>query len=166
MRFIVKFDKEFDKFLDRLSGEQKDYLMLRATQFWALKLEQEVVKNIDKGGITDTGYLKKSVSISPHRENGAIGYKVMANANYSRIVEEGSRPHWIGNDTEAGKSLRRWVERKLRPDNVGRAFYLIRRKIAKKGTKAHPYFEPAVEWLYKHVSELGESFAKFLGIIK
>lgn len=63
-------------------------------------------------------------------------------AEHGAPVEKGTDPHWPNL-----KSLGLWVQRKLRvaSKDVQNVTFLIARAISRRGTKAQPYLEPAIE---------------------
>ncbi len=64
-------------------------------------------------------------------------------APYAAYVHEGTRPHWPPSGV-----LTRWIELVLQvkdPKEVKRLDFLIRRKIAKYGTKPQPFLRDAAE---------------------
>lgn len=56
---------------------------------------------------------------------------------YDRAVEFGSRPHWV-----PIAPLKGWARRVLGDE---KAAWAIQRAIARRGTRPHPYFGPAVD---------------------
>lgn len=77
-------------------------------------------------------------------------------APYAPYVEYGTHPHGVG--PQGQQNLRRWIQRKVRyKDKSGRPRKLkeneveallekILWSIRKKGTRAHPFFRPAIEF--------------------
>lgn len=65
------------------------------------------------------------------------GLVYVANVKYGLWVEMGTRPHF-----PPVEPLEKWARIKLGKPGAG---FLIARKIAKRGTKAHPFMLPALE---------------------
>lgn len=81
------------------------------------------------------GELKRSIR-KKVRSNISRG-EVEAFAKHAPYVESGTKPHF-----PPVAALERWGKIKLGKPGLG---FVIARKIARKGTKAQPYMEPAVE---------------------
>lgn len=64
---------------------------------------------------------------------GVIVGKVSTPSPYALPVEDGSRPHW-----PPLEPLKLWAKRKLGDESLA---FLIQRKIARSGTKAHRMFQ-------------------------
>ena len=79
-----------------------------------------------------TGYLARSISTN----KTADGYAVVASAPYAAGVEYGTFPHKVPIE-----ALKKWARIKLHNEGLA---YPIQKKIAKKGTRAQPYMEPAM----------------------
>ncbi len=68
-------------------------------------------------------------------------------------IEQGTKPHWItGEDFEG---LKGWARRKL--GDANRA-YAVRASIAKKGTVAQPFLEPASREVELQVDTIMQGF--------
>lgn len=80
---------------------------------------------------TYTGHLASSIQV---RKDGE-GYKVSATAPYAEEVEYGAKPKLVNIE-----DLKRWARIKLGNEKLA---YPIQKKIARKGTPAQPYLEPA-----------------------
>lgn len=75
---------------------------------------------------------------------------VWSGKEYALYVEKGTRPHF-----PPVAPLARWAGLKLGDSSLG---FVIARSIAKKGTKAQPFFEPAVE---DSVGDIEKNFEVF-----
>ena len=112
----------------------------------ALFIQKEVVLNLTRRKsvlgriISNTGRLAQSVKTYPRRQLGQ--WVVIANKEYAQAVEEGTKPHWVGK--RGLRELERWARLKLGASNPAVVARAVAKKIARKGTKAQPYFEPAV----------------------
>lgn len=62
------------------------------------------------------------------------GARVFTDIPYAAFIEIGTRPHWLGWNTEAGRALRLWAARKFGVDDGERVAFFVRRKIAARGT--------------------------------
>lgn len=74
---------------------------------------------------------------------GRLAAIVWSGAKYSLDVEQGQQPgRWPNKD-----DITRWVRLKIKPPakKLKGVAYLVGRKIYKEGTKAQPFFEPAVK---------------------
>lgn len=71
--------------------------------------------------------------------------------NYAAAIEYGSKPHW-----PPISALEGWAERH------GIPAYLVARKIAREGTEARPYWQPAYEDLDNYVQGELQDFAQEL----
>lgn len=69
--------------------------------------------------------------------------------SYAAAIEFGTRPHW-----PPISALEGWAERH------GIPAYLVARKIAREGTEARPYWQPAYEDLDKYVQGELQGFAE------
>jgi HK97 gp10 family phage protein len=87
----------------------------------------------------DRGRLRQTIRGSVKRRvTGLIGL-VRAGVRYAPFVEFGTRPHWPPRG-----ALQPWARRHGFPaGKVGD--FLVRRKIAQKGTDAQPFMEPAIK---------------------
>lgn len=106
----------------------------------------EVVENIaDTARLlapVDRGILRSGIftEVKPGSGNVFVTGLVATgkqSAAYDRAVEFGSRPHWA-----PAAPLKAWARRVLGDE---RAAYAIQRAIARRGTRARPYFGPAVQ---------------------
>lgn len=86
-----------------------------------------------KANVTvDTGKLKKSIKHNLKRTSG----EVVVDSKYGAAIEFGTRPHF-----PPVAPLEAWAKRKLGRSGLG---FVVARKIAQKGTKAQPFFNPAI----------------------
>jgi len=115
------------------------------------------------------GHLKNSIAHQVLSESGTRA-QVFAQVPYAKVVDQGRRP---------GKfppvaPIRRWVELKLhqrsgsiRSNELDSVTYLVRRKIARKGTKATHYVDRGMSAAKGYVAGRIERLANLLeGIIQ
>jgi len=88
----------------------------------------------------DQGRLRASIQTGVHMGVGASLVATVSaggpDAPYARPVEFGSRPHWA-----PIAPLKAWARRVLGHERAG---YAVQRVIARRGTRARPFFGPAV----------------------
>jgi hypothetical protein len=76
-------------------------------------------------------------------------------AEYGKYVDEGTRPHWA-----PIAPFKKWASAKGLKPSVA---YAVRASIAKKGTKAHRFFQVAIEKeIANLLPQLDEGFIRFL----
>ena len=96
----------------------------------------------------DRGRLRSSFK----QEIVGLRGKLEVGAKYGIFVEKGTRPH-----TPPFKAIERWARRKGLP--AGAVWMSIRMK----GTKAHPFFEPAIKESREMISKFfREAFSKIV----
>lgn len=121
----------------------------------ALNIIADAKENLRGNESVVTGQLRASGRVQRAQDDDraldAGFFSPDAEGGYAFFVEYGRR---------SGKMpplfvLRQWVRKKLRMDakEARNVAFLIGRKIAKKGTKPHPFFGPAVEKNQKAVSD-------------
>ena len=88
----------------------------------------------------DTGRLRASITPEVRQQSNVIQGVVGSNVAYAPCVETGTRPHW-----PPPGALAVWARRH------GMSEALIRFIIGTRGTKKHPYLQPALE---KNVSRI------------
>lgn len=87
----------------------------------------------------DTGRLRSSIATEVDRRDPPKWGKVGTNVKYAPFVEFGTRPHW-----PPPGALQPWARRHGFPTGPTGDF-LVRRAIARRGTRAQPYLKPALE---------------------
>lgn len=70
--------------------------------------------------------------------------RVRVGAKYAPYVEFGTRPHWPPRFTNGWPTLQPWAKRHGFPSGV-RGSDIVRAIIARKGTRAQPFMEPALQ---------------------
>ena len=96
-----------------------------------------MVEYFQKNNINVSGYLRNSITSEVRREAERIMGITGTNTKYAIFVHQGTRPHW-----PPIQPIKRWVIRKLgiSGKDVPKVIFLVRRKIAEKGTPAKPFF--------------------------
>jgi len=142
----VRGDKELRKALRGYNEKVRKGLM-REVAGTAAKIDREAKRNAPVA----TGLLRNRITFVVQD----LAATVFSNAKYSTDVEKGQKPgSWPNRD-----DIERWARRKLKvPKNrLKSVAFLVSRKIHDKGTKAQPYFEPAVDkgqrWFYLRVKK-------------
>lgn len=102
----------------------------------AFALEGNIKRKINENqSVGATGQLQNLWFADPKSWNG-MDYVVWSPLSYAQGVDEGRGPH-----TPDFGSLKAWARVKGVEDHV----YAIYRSIQKKGTKPHPFVQPAIE---------------------
>lgn len=122
-----------------------------------MQIVADAQTNLRQNGNNTTGRLSNSGNVITLKdgsvEAGFMQVPQGAQANYAEYLEAGTKPHKV-----SGKWFNVWASKKfgLHPAD-GRAAvsagWAVAKSIAKKGTKAHPYFAPAVKKNEKKVIE-------------
>lgn len=156
----VKFDLEIKGLSDLISDAEKagshfktllKETMVRST----LRVKKSIQDNLTNKKISNTGNLRRSVFTQASIDRGIIGVGEL----YGAAVEFGTRPHF-----PPVAPLERWAQTKLGKSGLG---FVIARKIAREGTKAQPYAEPAfkdnIMPILRDYETAGIAILKFLG---
>lgn len=147
--------KELQADLKRFPPEAKRELQ-NAMVSSTTKIKNDIQGNITSKGISNTGQLRRSVSvIKASFDKGIVG----VGERYGLFVEGGTRPHF-----PPVAPLERWAQTKLGQSGLG---FVIARKIAQRGTKAQPFVEPAykqdIEFVVKQFDYAILKLVKMLG---
>ncbi len=123
----------FDEFKRDL-GRAAEFLPDAVKQ--AMKKSTDHIKNRTQNKITDEGItfqggLQQSIKARVPKWNRG---EVIVGKLYGLFVEKGTKPHWPPREP-----IEKWARIKLGQPGLG---FVIARSIARKGTKAHPWFEP------------------------
>jgi len=123
--------EEFNEKLPKFVYEFKKHLGNEILKDADLTLK--TVRSIEgKSRMTSSsGNLANSLELIPEGKD----FVVSASAPYAAAVEYGSSPHWV-----PIAPLKEWARKKIGKEEVA---YAIQKKIAKKGTPAQPFLEPA-----------------------
>ena len=111
----------------------------------------EIQRNTRDLAPHDTGSLQRSILA----ERGYPSAKVIVNSPYGAAVEFGTRPHFPPID-----AITKWANKKgINP-------YALAFSISKKGTKAHPYFQPGIEkskpYINSQLNQVGNTILRLM----
>ena len=131
--------------MDRLPADvQRE--CFKAMQTASLDIIADAKGNLRVNGSVVTGNLRASGKVQKVDDKTLdVGFfsSDVENKGYARYVEYGRKPGKM----PPPNILEAWAYKKFRLSHkeARSAAWALARKIAKKGTKAHPFFEPAVE---------------------
>lgn len=132
--------KDFDRFLKYL--RQNPDVMLKHAQV-AMKTSTLLLEGSSKKNApSNEGTLRKGIisTITPLKSS------VIATAKHSIFVHDGTKPHWP--PFQPNGALDRWAKAKGIPT------FLVARAIARKGTKAQPFMDEAIEENESKINQL------------
>ena len=136
MQYGIEIDgiKDFNKYMKKVEKGTRDAIV-RATAETATKIQGDA----RRAAPVDTGQLRIKIQ---QRVTDKVGV-VWSGAKYSEDVEFGREDGTWANPYE----LMGWVKRNLKVprSKLKSVTFLVNRKIYEFGTKARPYFFPAVE---------------------
>ena len=153
---------DFDK-VKRKVGKAGD----AALQSVGLEIVAEAKMNLDRNGTNAFRTLSASGKVQKDKDGGidAGFFSAEGEQGYAAAVEYGrgptkkASPDGITLET----SIKAWVHRKLGiayGKELDGAAFLIARKIHRKGTKAQPFFVPAVEKFADKIQDIVDKFIK------
>lgn len=125
-KLIASFESSPKMLADHLSA---------AIEKGAKLVKQRARRTAGSPPIVNTGELSRGVD---YRMISRLTARVGADARYSPFVENGRRP---GNMPPVA-AIERWAQTKIGQSGLG---FVIARSISRKGTKAQPFFYPAVD---------------------
>ncbi|MEP0004579.1 MAG: hypothetical protein ABJ387_03500 [Balneola sp.] len=107
------------------------------------------VDYLERKNINMDGDIMKSVQAEVEKLKDDFRLQFGANVRHAIYVHEGTKPHWA-----PVKPIRQWVHKKLnlRGKELKNVTFLVRRKIAREGTKAKPFLAVAMR---AHINRLG-----------
>ena len=135
--------------MDKLPAEvQRE--CFKAMQTASLDIIADAKSNLRVNGSVVTGNLRASGKVQKVDEKTLdVGFfsSDVENKGYARYVEYGRKPGKMPPPDILADILEAWAYKKFRLSHkdARSAAWALARSIAKKGTKARPYFEPAVE---------------------
>lgn len=137
----------------------------KALQAVGLEIIAEAKANLNANKTNNTGMLRSSGKVQ-NAEDGTVdaGFFSSEQQNgYAEYVEYGRGPSKKKGEIPLEDSLKAWVHRKLGiayGKELDSATFLIARKIHRKGTKAQPFFAPAVQKIEDRLEEIVSKYIK------
>lgn len=137
----------------------------KALQAVGLEIIAEAKVNLNANRTNNTGMLRSSGKVQK-AEDGTVdaGFFSSEQSNgYAEFVEYGRGPSKKKGKIPLEDSLKAWVHRKLGiayGKELDSATFLIARKIHRKGTKAQPFFAPAVKKIEDKFEEIVSKYIK------
>lgn len=143
--------------LARASARAGDGAM-EGLQKVGLEIVAEAKKNLNQNKTNNTGTLRASGKVQKDKDGVDAGFFAEGSTDgYAAHVEYGRGPTKNAGQIPLRTTLKAWVHRKLGipyGKELESATYLIARKIHRKGTKAQPFFTPAVQKFEEKVSNI------------
>lgn len=141
----------------RTSAKAGDGVM-KGLQSVGLEIVAEAKKNLNQNKTNNTGVLRSSGKVQKDNDGIDAGFFAEGSTEgYASYVEYGRGPTKKAGQIPLRTTLKAWVHRKLGipyGKELDSATFLIARKIHRKGTKAQPFFNPAVKKLEDKVSDI------------
>ena len=141
----------------RASAKAGDGVM-KGLQSVGLEIVAEAKKNLNQNKTNNTGTLRASGKVQKDGDGIDAGFFAQgSDEGYASHVEYGRGPTKKAGQIPLRTTLKAWVHRKLGipyGKELESATYLIARKIHRKGTKAQPFFTPAVKKFEEKVSDI------------
>ena len=132
--------------------------VMKGLQSVGLEIVAEAKKNLNQNKTNNTGTLRASGKVQKVDEGIDAGFFAEGSSEgYASHVEYGRGPTKKAGQIPLRTTLKAWVHRKLGipyGKELESATYLIARKIHRKGTKAQPFFNPAVKKFEERVSDI------------
>lgn len=132
----------FNAFPKKMEGALTD-----AIEKSAKIVKQKARRTAGSPPIVNTGELARGVD---YKMTSKLSARVGADARYSEWVEKGRKPGKM----PPVAPIERWAKTKLGQSGLG---FVIARKIGRKGTKAQPFFFPAVDDSLSEIKSIFES---------
>ncbi len=106
------------------------------------------VDYLEKKNINVDGQIMKSIQAEVEKIKSDFRLQFGSNVGHAIYVHEGTKPHWAPE-----KPIRQWVHKKLNltGKELKKVTFLVRRKIAREGTKARPFLAVAMR---SHINKL------------
>lgn len=141
----------------RASAKAGDGVM-KGLQSVGLEIIAEAKLNLQRNGTNDRRTLSGSGKVQKDKNGVDAGFFAQGSTEgYAAHVEYGRGPTKKAGQIPLRTTLKAWVHRKLGipyGKELESATYLIARKIHRKGTKAQPFFNPAVKKFEEKVSDI------------
>ena len=144
---------DFGKTVSRVDAEA-----MKGLQNVGLEVVAEAKRNLNQNKTNNTGTLRASGKVQKDGDGVDAGFFAEGSTEgYAAHVEYGRGPTKKAGQIPLRTTLKAWVHRKLGipyGKELESATYLIARKIHRKGTKAQPFFNPAVKKFEERVSNI------------
>lgn len=131
---------------------------MKGLQNVGLEIVAEAKTNLNQNKTNNTGMLRASGKVQSDKDGVDAGFFAEGSSEgYASYVEYGRGPTKKAGQIPLRTTLKAWVHRKLGipyGKELESATYLIARKIHRKGTKAQPFFNPAVKKFEEKVSDI------------
>ena len=141
----------------RASAKAGDGAM-KGLQSVGMEIVAEAKTNLNQNKTNNTGMLRASGKVQSDKDGVDAGFFAEGSSEgYASYVEYGRGPTKKAGQIPLRTTLKAWVHRKLGipyGKELESATYLIARKIHRKGTKAQPFFNPAVKKFEEKVSDI------------
>ena len=123
--------------------------VMKGLQSVGLEIIAEAKQNLNQNKTNNSGMLRSSGKVQKDGDGIEAGFFAQGSTEgYAAHVEYGRGPTKKAGQIPLRTTLKAWVHRKLGipyGKELESATYLIARKIHRKGTKAQPFFNPAVK---------------------
>ena len=132
--------------------------VMKGLQNVGLEIVAEAKQNLNQNKTNNSGALRASGKVQKDGDVIDAGFFAEGSSEgYASHVEYGRGPTKKAGQIPLRTTLRAWVHRKLGipyGKELESATYLIARKIHRKGTKAQPFFNPAVKKVEDKISDI------------
>lgn len=140
------------------TARKVDAEALKGLQSAGLEIVAEAKRNLNQNKTNNTGTLRASGKIQKDKDGVDAGFfSSESSEGYAAYVEYGRGPTQKAGQIPLRTTLKAWVHRKLGipyGKELDSATFLIARKIHRKGTKAQPFFAPAVKKFEDKVKDI------------
>ena len=130
----------------------------KGLQAAGLEMVAEAKQNLNHNKTNNTGMLRASGKVQKDKDGVDAGFFAEGSSEgYASFVEYGRGPTKQAGQIPLRTTLKAWVHRKLGipyGKELESATFLIARKIHRKGTKAQPFFNPAVKKVEDKISDI------------
>ena len=132
--------------------------VMKGLQSVGLEIVAEAKQNLNQNKTNNSGMLRSSGKVQKDGDGIDAGFFAQGSTEgYAAHVEYGRGPTKKAGQIPLRTTLKAWVHRKLGipyGKELESVTYLIARKIHRKGTKAQPFFNPAVKKFEEKVSNI------------
>lgn len=143
----------FDKTVRKVDAEA-----IKGLQAAGLEIVAEAKRNLNQNKTNNTGTLRASGKVQKDNDGVDAGFfSEGSSEGYASFVEYGRGPTKQAGQIPLRTTLKAWVHRKLGipyGKELDSATFLIARKIHRKGTKAQPFFTPAVKKFEEKIDDI------------